>query len=81
MRLAFVDAARDEAIGIGFDADRDSFDGSLRALVPALPRAVELARLAMTRPRFDDEAVARIRARAIASARQALEGPRGRASR
>lgn len=79
--LAFVDAARDEAIGIGFDADRDSFDGSLRALVPALPRAVELARLAMTRPRFDDEAVARIRARAIASARQALEGPRGRASR
>ncbi len=79
--LAFVDAARDQAIGLGFDADRDSFDGSLRALVPALPRAAELARLAMTAPRFDDEAVARIRARAAASARQALESPRGRASR
>lgn len=79
--LAFVDAARDEAIGLGFDADRDSFEGSLRALVPALPRAVELARLAMTAPRFDEEAVARIRARAIAGARQVLEGPRGRASR
>jgi zinc protease len=79
--LAFADAARDEAIGIGFDGDRDGFDGSLRALLPALPRAVELARLAMTAPRFDDEAVARIRARAIAGARQALEGPRGRASR
>jgi zinc protease len=79
--LAFADAARDEAIGVGFDGDRDGFDGSLRALLPALPRAVELARLAMTAPRFDDEAVARVRARAIASARQSLEGPRGRASR
>ncbi|MBO1073448.1 M16 family metallopeptidase [Roseomonas marmotae] len=79
--LAFADAARDEAIGLGFDGDRDSFDGSLRALLPALPRAVELARLAMTAPRFDEEAVNRIRARAIASARRALEGPRGRASR
>jgi zinc protease len=79
--LAFADAMRDEAIGIGFDGDRDGFDGSLRALLPALPRAVELARLAMTAPRFDAEAVARVRARAIAGARQALEGPRGRASR
>ncbi|MDB5369179.1 MAG: insulinase family protein [Roseomonas sp.] len=79
--LAFADAARDEAIGVNFDADRDSFEGGFRALLPALPKAVELARLAMTAPRFDDEAVARVRARAIASARQALEGPRGRASR
>jgi zinc protease len=79
--LAFADAARDEAIGLGFDADRDGFDGSFRALLPALPRAVELARLAMTAPRFDEEAVGRVRARAIAGARQALEGPRGRASR
>ena len=79
--LAFADAARDEAIGLSFGVDRDGFDGGFRALVPALPKAVELARLAMTVPRFDDEAVARIRARAIAGARQALEGPRGRASR
>lgn len=79
--LAFADAARDEAIGLSFGVDRDGFDGGFRALVPALPKAVELARLAMTAPRFDDEAVARIRARAIAGARQALEGPRGRASR
>ncbi len=79
--LAFADAARDEAIGLSFGADRDGFDGGFRALVPALPKAIELARLAMTAPRFDDEAVARIRARAIASARQSLETPRGRASR
>jgi len=79
--LAFADAARDEAVGLSFSVDRDSFDGGFRALLPALPKAIELARLAMTTPRFDEEAVRRIRARAIAGARQSLEGPRGRASR
>lgn len=77
----FADALQDEAIGLGFSADRDTFEGSLRALKPALPEAVRLARLAMTAPRFEEEAVSRLRARAIAGARQALEGPRGRASR
>jgi zinc protease len=79
--LAFADAARDEAISLNFGVDRDGLDGGFRALTSALPKAVELARLAMTAPRFDEEAVARIRARAIAGARQSLEGPRGRASR
>lgn len=79
--LAFADALRDEAIGLSFGADRDSFEGGLRALSPALPQAVRLARLAMTAPRFDEEAISRLRARAIASARQALEGPQGRGSR
>lgn len=79
--LEFADALRDEAIGLDFGADRDSFQCGLRALVPALPQAVRLARLAMTAPRFDEEAVTRLRARAIAGARQALEGPRGRAGR
>ncbi|MBC9207006.1 insulinase family protein [Roseomonas aerophila] len=79
--LAFADAARDEAVGLSFSVDRDGFDGGFRALLPALPKAIELARLAMTAPRFDEEAVRRIRARAIAGARQSLEGPRGRASR
>ncbi|MCQ4162115.1 insulinase family protein [Roseomonas sp. GC11] len=79
--LAFADAARDEAIGLDFGADRDSFAGSLRALTPALPQALRLARLAMTAPRFAPEDVARLRVRAITRARQALEGPRGRAGR
>jgi zinc protease len=78
---AFADALRDEAIGLYFSADNDSFSGNLRALAPALPQGVALARQAMTAPRFDEEAVTRIRARNIAQARQALEGPRGRASR
>ena len=82
---AFQDALRDSAIGLNFGTDRDGFEGGFRALrdplSDALPEAVRLARLAMLSPRFDAEAVERVRARAVAGARQALEGPRGQASR
>lgn len=78
---AFADALRDQAIGLSFSADRDSFEGGFRALLPALPEAVRLASLAMAEPRLDEEAVARVRARAVAATRRALETPRGQASR
>ena len=78
---AFADALRDQAIGLSFSADRDSFEGGFRALLPALPEAVRLAALAMAEPRLDAEAVARVRARAVAAARRALETPRGQAGR
>lgn len=78
---AFADALRDEAIGLGFDASRDGFDGSLRALRPALPEAVRLANLAMRAPRLDAAAVTRVRARALAGARAQLETPRGQVGR
>ena len=77
----FADALRDQAIGLSFSADRDGFEGGFRALLPALPEAVRLSALAMAEPRLDEEAVARVRARAVASARRALETPRGQASR
>lgn len=79
--VAFADALRDEAIGLGFDAQRDGFEGSLRALRPALPEAVRLANLAMRAPRLDASAVQRVRARAVASARAQLETPRGQVGR
>ena len=78
---AFADALRDQGIGLGFSAGRDNFEGGFRALSDALPEAVRLARLAMTAPRFDEAAVERIRARAIANARTQLETPRGVAGR
>lgn len=78
---AFADALRDEAIGLGFDAQRDGFEGSFRALRPALPEAVRLANLAMRSPRLDPAAIARVRARAVAGARAALETPRGQVGR
>jgi zinc protease len=78
---AFADALRDEAIGLNFGADRDSFDGGFRSLSAALPEAVRLARLALAEPRLDPDAVERVRARAIAAAKRSLETPRGQAGR
>ena len=78
---AFADALRDQAIGLSFSADRDGFEGGFRALLPALPEAVRLSSLAMAEPRLDEEAVARVRARAVAAARRTLETPRGQAAR
>ena len=79
--LAFADALRDSAIGLSFSAGRDSFEGSFRCLADALPEALRLAKLAMTAPRMDADALERVRARAIAGARTQLETPRGQAGR
>ncbi|MGG5809867.1 M16 family metallopeptidase [Falsiroseomonas sp. CW058] len=79
--VAFADALRDEGIGLGFDAQRDGFEGSFRALRPVLPEAVRLANLAMRAPRLDPAALTRVRARAVAGARAALETPRGQVGR
>ncbi|MGX9966895.1 M16 family metallopeptidase [Roseomonas sp. F4] len=79
--VGFADALRDSAIGLGFSAQRDGFEGSLRALLPALPEAVRLANLAMRAPRLEAEAMARVRGRAVAGARAALETPRGQVGR
>lgn len=79
--LTFADALRDAAIGLNFSAGRDTFEGGFRCLADALPEAVRLARLAMTAPRLDADAVERVRARAVAGARTQLETPRGQAGR
>ncbi|MBI0535660.1 insulinase family protein [Roseomonas sp. KE2513] len=78
---AFQDALRDAAISISFSADRDEFSGNFRCLTDALPEAARLARLALSAPRMEGPDVERLRARAIAGARQALESPRGQAGR
>jgi zinc protease len=78
---AFTDALRDAGIGLSFGAGRDDVDGGFRCLIDALPEAERLARLAMTAPRLDQAAIERLRARAIAGARQSLETPRGQAGR
>jgi len=78
---AFADALRDRAIGLSFAAGRDDFDGGFRALTDALPEAVRLARLAMVEPRLEASSVSRVRARAAAAARRALETPSGQARR
>ncbi|MFC7736097.1 M16 family metallopeptidase [Roseomonas sp. GCM10028921] len=78
---AFQELLRDTAISFNFSADRDEFSGSFRCLTDALPEAMRLARLALSAPRMEAGDIERVRARAIAGARQALENPRGQAGR
>ncbi|MEC4591514.1 MULTISPECIES: M16 family metallopeptidase [Nitrospirillum] len=58
---AFQDRLADHSIGLAFNASRDWFSGALLTLRENRQEAFTLARLALTAPRFDADAVARIR--------------------
>lgn len=58
---AFQQAMADNVVSLGFDADRDTLTGTLRCLNAYRHMCLELLRLAVTEPRFDDEAIARMK--------------------
>jgi zinc protease len=58
---AFQELLEERAVQLGFTANRDQFRGSMHTLSANLDEAVDMLRLALTEPRFDDEPVARIR--------------------
>jgi zinc protease len=72
---AFQRRLEDLAIRLGFDADLDNFGGSFETLTANRDAASELMRLALTQPRFDPEAVGRIRSQLEASLRSQAEDP------
>jgi len=78
---AFHDAIESNAIGLSFSATRDQFSGSLRTLLDNQDKAFELARLALTAPRFDADAVERIRNSLLSDLRRANTNPNQIASR
>lgn len=76
----FQDRLAEKAIELRFDASRDTLNGSLRTLSENLDPALELLRLAVTAPRFDDEAVERIRQSQLAVLRRRSTDPSSLAS-
>ena len=64
------------AAQLSFETGRDNFLGRLRTLASERSRAFELLRLAITRPRFDDKPVERIRGQILANLRSEAENPR-----
>jgi zinc protease len=72
---AFRAALEDNAIRLGFEASRDSISGELKTLTHNRARALELLRLALTRPRFDAEPVERIRSQIEAELRRRSSDP------
>lgn len=78
---AFQRALEDEAIRLQIDAGTDTIQISLRTLVSAAPTAFRLTGLALTRPRFDGDAVERMRRQFIQRAQREQEDPEALSAR
>jgi zinc protease len=78
---AFHEQLESNAIGLSFSATRDQFNGSLRTLLDHQDQAFDLTKLSLTAPRFDAEAVERIRSNLLSDLRRADTNPNQIASR
>lgn len=72
---AFQKALSDHSISLSFSSGRDDFAGSLKTLTRHSDRAFGLLKLALTAPRFDADAVDRMRAANIARVRNSIGNP------
>ena len=77
----FHERLENRAIELGFQVGRDYFHGSLRALNEHRDEAFDLLRLALTKPRFDAEAVERVREQELSVLRRDTTSPNDLASR
>lgn len=78
---AFQTALDDRSVTLRFSAGLDSFRGTFKTLNKHRDYAFDLARLALTEARFDEEPVERIRAQLISRVKQNGQSPNYRASR
>ena len=72
---AFKRALEDISASVGYSADRDYTRGSMRTLAANREQAFRLLMLSLTKARFDDEAVERVRAQLVASLRSDEQRP------
>lgn len=78
---AFQGELRNKAIDLHFSAGRDHFGASLKTLSKNKARAFELLKLAVTQPRFDNEAIGRMREANLGRIRSSLADPQWMAAR
>lgn len=78
---AFQKALSDNSITLMFNAGRDTFGGELKTLTRNSAKAFELLGLAMNAPRFDEEAVNRMRDGNLARIKSSLSEPDWMAAR
>jgi len=64
---AFRGRLDDHAISLAFDSDRDQFSGGLETLSEFRDEAFELLALSINRPRFDTDAVERMKGQIVAN--------------
>jgi zinc protease len=77
----FHERLENHAIELAFHVARDYFHGSLRTLNEHRDEAFDLLRLALTAPRFDAEAVERVRNQVMSSLQRDTTNPNNLASR
>ncbi|MGL4240924.1 MAG: M16 family metallopeptidase [Beijerinckiaceae bacterium] len=75
---AFHEQLDEFAVEMRFSAGRDRIDGSLKTLLKHQDEAYRLLSLALTRPRFDADAVDRVKAQVLAGLRRAINDPGSR---
>ncbi|MCM2344638.1 MAG: insulinase family protein [Alphaproteobacteria bacterium] len=78
---AFQKALSDHSISLSFSANRDDLVGSLKTLTRHQDKAFDLLHLALTQPRFDQEAIDRMRAANISRIRSSMTEPEWIAAR
>lgn len=72
---AFQERLAERAIELTFTAGPDALGGSLKTLVAHADEAFDLLRLALVEPRFDEDAVERVRAQILAGLRYQTNDP------
>ena len=79
--VKFQERQEDIALRLSFEAGRDMFIGSFQTLKSNADEAAQLLHLALTRPRFDTDAVERIKKQILTGLKFDLNDPRTVASR
>lgn len=72
---AFHGRLADHAISLGFEARRDDFHGQMQALSRHRDEAFALLALALNAPRFDADAVTRVKAQVVAGLQRQAQNP------
>ncbi len=78
---AFQRRLEKSAVELSFRAQRDEFYGALRILREHRDEGIDLLRLAVNLPRFDDDAIERVRAQMLSGLRRETTNPNDIASR
>jgi zinc protease len=78
---AFQQRIEDNAVELRFSVTRDYLYGSIRMLRDRQDQSIDLLRLALNEPRFDADAIDRVRAQVLASLRRETTDPNSIATR
>lgn len=77
----FQEKIEEIALRLGFEASRDNFSGSLQTLSERKEEAFDLLKLAITQPRFDQDALDRVRLQILSSLKFEQNNPNNVATR